>query len=131
MMRRGITRTVSLWLALALVLALPWPVLAGSAVESSSTQTVTSNSSDDDDDGIGAEVTLGLFLVVIAVLLWVGFKSDLAWFSADKDAENVPITEESRPEFFVDMGELSDDSSATLAEEEYDFAGRVGFQMRF
>ena len=77
--------TIALWLTIALVVAaIPLPVSAGTTVGDSQASYVETGSSDDDDSSINKEFALGLFLVIVAVLLWVGFREDMGWWSGGK-----------------------------------------------
>lgn len=87
--------TIALWLAVALVVtAMPLPLLAGTGLGDSEASYVEAGSSED-GSLINKEFALGLFLVIVAVLLWVGFREDMGWWSGGKGG--VRTAESVRP----------------------------------
>ncbi len=68
---------------------------------------------------------------MVAVLIWVGIRTDFDRLSDSGPKEAVPLDTGTEPTFFVDMKDFGEDTSMMLAEPEYEFAGRVGFQMKF
>jgi len=75
-------RWVAALLAAAfLVSGLPLPARAGSTVESSDAANVEVGDSGSSDSSLNKEFALGLFIVAVAVFLWVGFREDVGWWS--------------------------------------------------
>lgn len=91
-------RVLLWWLVVALVVAgLPVLARAGSTVDDANAAYVeTDSSGGDDDSSLNKEFALGLLVVIVAVLLWVGFREDIGLWSWNYEEAPVQVCEASR-----------------------------------
>jgi hypothetical protein len=130
-------RFLAALLSFCLMLAAQPAGVCAAVDDSSSTGLQASSSDDDDDDGIGKEATFGLLLVIVAVLVWIGFKSDLDRFTEDEPESRIADASETEPppaaSLYVDFDSMdAAASSASLhTEGKTELAARVGVEMKF
>jgi len=119
------------------------PCSGGMVVDDSSTATTadgtdSSSSGGDDSSSINKEFALGLFIVVVAVLFWVGLKHDFGWSSRRADSEYARARSEERTFALaaeLGSGEDSGGLRTSLGDgnqpQELELAGRIGMRVRF
>ncbi|MBN2560003.1 MAG: hypothetical protein JXQ75_03635 [Phycisphaerae bacterium] len=128
-MRRSWWRSsICIFLALVLALALPGPAGLAFASDDGVDAGFAGGASSDDDDNYGEEIMLGVFVAVVLVLFYLGFKADRD-FRAEA-ASKVKLAEGRGADVVVDFGCLPEDEALT-SEPSAQLAGRLGLEFRF
>ncbi|NCC50361.1 MAG: hypothetical protein EOM20_04010 [Spartobacteria bacterium] len=81
-----------------------------------------------DDSSFYKGISLGVLLIAVGGILWLGFKTDMEGIETIQVAPEKDAT----PSLFVDLGEFNADETALRPQEKpLDVAGRIGVRLYF